>query len=239
MILDLNPQPVDVTLECDPGEPVITWTLRPLTGVELARARQAAGPPPIRGRIVMRRVAAEVLDAQSADLNIGKQFHDRAGEACHGAVVWSDKSGRFLAVDMASDARPKTFKSLEVRHVGDGALTPEPMTHSDRAMAALNAADAKDHHDGQAWMMRHHEQIAAAALVSVNGEDVSDPLDVLAAIRPAALYEEAVRELSEHAAALSELDPKARASYASRCGSDGTQPAPGGPAHSANSPQPS
>jgi hypothetical protein len=92
--------------------------------------------------------------------------------------------------------------------------------------------DAEAADEARRWVMRHHEALACAALVAVDGETVTDAAALLQSIRPASLHPSVVLELGRHVQELSDLSPKERASYGSPSGSGGTVGAEGGSAAS-------
>jgi len=217
MIIDLNPEPVTVSLECDDSAAPIRWTLRPLTGSQLARARQAAGVTPVRGRMVLRDLAARIGTAGNA-----------AAEFIKSAIDAMEKATSAGDVAVIDDARAVL------------AAVPRPTAgdlNAD-AMGTLCASDVVAHDEAMTWLTRRQLEVAAAALVAVDGAPVDDARAVLESIRPASVQLEAVSELAGHAEALSELPPKARDSYAWRCGSCGTPDEPDGSASTAHSPPP-
>lgn len=110
---------------------------------------------------------------------------------------------------------PETARALRRAH--EEALPPEDVA------AVAQAVE---------WLAAHNLALVCAALTHIDGAAV-DARRALEGIRPASMQAEVVQELAAHVLALAELSPKARSTYASRCGSAGTPTDAGGSAPTA------
>ena len=122
---------------------------------------------------------------------------------------------------------PPPYRGLRVV---DAVYAAEATSRGD-ALAALDDEDRLAFHAALRWQHDEARAVLAAGLVSVDGEPCTGP--ELEDMCSTAVATTVVIELAARVKAVSNLDPKARGTYAQRCGSTGTTDDAGGLARGA------
>ena len=162
-------EPFDVTLDCDDGDPKAVFTIRPLTYIEVAEAKAAAGKMPWKGTSVSNQVHIDGLKAR-----LEAMMHLRPDLQHLPAPQ---------VLEQMTDSERDMFEAQVA-----AAVAAIYARLSDEDLQAVDAAES--------WYLAHQGEIVRRGVLKVNGEAV-DVLAAIESIQPASLARRVLAELAE------------------------------------------
>jgi len=182
-------EPVEITLNSDPGDPKVVFSVKPCTQDMLDDAKTLAGPIPWGGNLIVDRVNTESLEV--CETYAREQLPDEPEDTPYMTLINKLNGKQILTL-----SKLRSRRELEI-------------------MASLTTEEDAASQEAKRWVERNRVALLSLVVEKVDGEDLEDGqlLELLASIRPLELKSQVIDELHHITYALANLTPSGKASF--------------------------